>query len=394
MRRTRSHALVGFCPVVLHLHKLYVLLVVFSNSSSTAFQSSKDQVSKCDGEDISYLGRKVNAEPVVVEDLAPSERYSSVVKCRGEYFLVSRKDLIKDNIWSTVVRKAESPEQMERPDGLVRFRFPSEPVELIRNAHNNAPICIENHTLQILGGQDRNGTHHSKPWNGIFTQTSGVGRVTADITDLNPNEWEWEDRGIVFDGDSKKNNCFEVFNKGTCLFDGKFSLVRYRGQLLIYGRANMKVGGGGRWAQVAKSSDGGKTFGHFELVKMPGVDLDKNTNFYFFFVEPFFDHRTKTQRLVALIPGVLNGVMAGERLKSGTAGIHMSVSDDGIHFSPPSLIMTSFLSKVRTSDYPVSVSDLLGRRGVSFIVQRNVQILGAQNKHTYFCRYSFQGTWG
>ena len=97
---------------------------------------------------------------------------------------------------------------------------------------------------------------------------------------------------------------------------------------------------------------------------------------------------------MALIPGVLNGVMAGEKLKSGTAGIHMSVSDDGIHFSPPSLIMTSFLSKVRTSDYPVSVSELLGGRGVSFIVQRNVQILGAQNKHTYFCRYSFQGTWG
>ena len=78
-------------------------------------------------------------------------------------------------------------------------------------------------------------------------------------------------------------------------FDGKLSLVRFRGNLLLFARANL-ARRGGRHVQVATSRDDGRSWGNFTLLRFAGHSPHAESNIYFFSA---VEHRG---RLVAVFP--------------------------------------------------------------------------------------------
>mmetsp|Transcript_28135 Transcript_28135/g.62777 ORF Transcript_28135/g.62777 Transcript_28135/m.62777 type:complete len:660 (+) Transcript_28135:192-2171(+) len=348
----------------------------------------------CQGTRLSYLGRVVRSQNIEVESINPNERYAATIDCAGNTFLFSRAEHYDDDgdeMWSTVVRVAARP--LESATFPVDFRTLEEPEALMPISHNASPDCVKNKTLVLYGGQ-----HHQD-----FTAPSspkapfygGVKRFSTTLGHSKPAEpssaLKWSDGGVVFNGDSAKNQCVEGRTRishsapGICEWDGKFALVRFGGRLLVYGRANIKEGG--RAVQVATSEDDGQSWGGFQMVSIDSVSNSKEhvNNIYFFTAGTYFDRVSQRERVVALFPGVLGD------LKS--AGVHVTTSEDGIQFGPPKLIMSGHVAGPRTPDYPVEVRDLGRGKGVSFIVQHNVQIDGAVEKHTHFCRYEMSGSW-
>ena len=51
--------------------------------------------------------------------------------------MFSRKDVLYNNLWATVLREAEDAAALDQADGIVKFVKPVTPNELIPGAHNN-----------------------------------------------------------------------------------------------------------------------------------------------------------------------------------------------------------------------------------------------------------------
>jgi hypothetical protein len=67
---------------------------------------------------------------------------------------------------------------------------------------------------------------------------------------------------------------------GQCEFDGRLSMVRFRGQLRLFARANPAVHGE-RFVQTVSSSDGGVTWGRFSLVTIEEYDHAQGDIYFF-----------------------------------------------------------------------------------------------------------------
>jgi len=293
-------------------------------------------------------------------------------------------------------------------------------------------VCLGGSTIVGFGGQDK-----SDPVG--YPRHLGIRRVVASVSGgvASPADLVWRAEpgtGVVVSGDKGKTGCVErrlAFPH--CEFDGKHHVVEYAGKLLLYTRANaisnahgqgpnsFRHGIGGRWAQVASSTDGGITWARFELVEIGGVAISHDTNFYFFTVSPYRDRDLNATRLVALYPGVWKGL----------GGVFMSTSGDGIHFSEPVRVLHSpvLAFQQRTADHPVGSIDLgslgpsrggsrggdhhlgsqdggrvvggaIGRDGGSdlggaqVLVQHFVHLSpDVRSKQTYFCRYKLKTGW-
>ena len=57
-----------------------------------------------------------------------------------------------------------------------------------------------------------------------------------------------------------------------CEYDGRVSVTRFRGHYLMYVRANLRPGGGGRWLQVARAPSARGPWGPMEVVSMAEYD--------------------------------------------------------------------------------------------------------------------------
>ena len=57
-----------------------------------------------------------------------------------------------------------------------------------------------------------------------------------------------------------------------CEYDGRVSVTRFRGQYLMYVRANLRPGGGGRWVQVTRAPSAHGPWGSMEVVSMAEYD--------------------------------------------------------------------------------------------------------------------------
>jgi len=84
--------------------------------------------------------------------------------------------------------------------------------------------------------------------------------------------------------------------KGWCEFDGRFSVVFWRGTFWLYGRAN--IAWGARSVQVTRSPDL-KAWDAWRLVTIEGSPTDTGRNIYFFAVAP---NPAEADTLVALFP--------------------------------------------------------------------------------------------
>jgi hypothetical protein len=88
---------------------------------------------------------------------------------------------------------------------------------------------------------------------------------------------------------------------GTCEYDGRLSLVSFRGELLLYARAN-PAARGQRFVQVSSSADGGRTWSPFRLIELGGYRREEG-EVYFFAAQPNPVHAGS---LLAVLPLVHN----------------------------------------------------------------------------------------
>ena len=110
----------------------------------------------------------------------------------------------------------------------------------------------------------------------------------------------------------------ENADSALCEYDGKLSVVNFKGCTLLYTRSNLSPMGGARHVQVAKSADGKSRWSRFEQIKLKGVRFGAShakNNIYFWTVQRIGRHA-----LLALFPAVLNG----------KGGVWCSTSTDGM----------------------------------------------------------------
>ena len=160
-----------------------------------------------------------------------------------------------------------------------------------------------------------------------------------------------------------------------CRFDGKLSLVAFRGRLFLYARANVAPVGGGRLVQVTSAPGPEGPWDRFTLVTIAGFPAEplerrprahdsagldaRNVYFAAVSANPA-DNRT----VLGLFPVLLNTA----------AAVSLALSCDGVAFSRLTRLVRSRESVIsgHTTDQPV---DGIVRRGddVYFYVHRGVR---------------------
>ena len=183
--------------------------------------------------------------------------------------------------WRTRVRLV--PEE----DDEHRFAFRTHVLAYHEQAHNAVGICL-NHKVYMLGGTfktDREESH----WRGIYVSKSDPFDLASFARISRPE--------LVFTGHHA--GCVEARKERSgCEFDGKLSAVVWKGEVLLFSRAN--TGWGYRHVQVTRSKDL-REWSPFKLLEMEGVDPYKSS-IYFLTVARWRDG----SRMHGFFPGVMS----------------------------------------------------------------------------------------
>lgn len=305
------------------------------------------------------------------------ERYCSVITCGGATLMTCRAD---EDGWrdATVVRRlivGAASANMSFSES--RTVLPA----ALNMSHNAAFVCTDGR-LTAFGGQrktiladcaTRTGDDDDPPPEPICNRDVGIQSRSARRSHADGSV-VWGQASTVISG-SMADGCHELrhtflqLHPGVCEFDGKLSVVRWKGGLLLFARANLHHTGGFRHVQVARSSDGGRTWGPFSLVAFDGYNYTSAAecdahNIYYFEVHADGD------RLIAVYPGTVGGGHGcahgghaegtGERSHHGNAvgrhGLFISASADGYHWSEPERLLESKLQfEGRTADHPAGM---------------------------------------
>jgi len=168
--------------------------------------------------------------------------------------------------------------------------------------------------------------------------------------------------------------CRRAFVNNGCEFDGKISVVKFRGRYIVYGRANMKAGGGGRFVQAAATvataegpqkgkHDVGGPYGPFSRIHIGGYHPHGPGNIYFAAVKPNpLDDQQRT--LLGLFP--VNMGRIGRDDGNGLSFVGLSISCDGFFWSPLVRLIRSRALHGRAVDHPVD--GFLFRNGTLYVL--------------------------
>jgi len=269
-------------------------------------------------------------------DMYLSERYFTILECAGRTFSFARVEPQDDlDQFGTTMRDLALP-------GVNISQLPS------GISSNAAFTCVNNETVYAYGG------------NGDF---GGVRIMRADATErflnftieptTDPEGWPQ----LVANANPDISGCIERFlnNMGEvhmCAFDGQMSVVHWRENVVMFGRANICPEGGGRHVQVAIGESDGTTFGRFQELRFEGWDLLTQeqlcaNNIYLFV--PIVVRDTLFGIFPAIIPA------------TNESGIFCSSTEDAFTWTTPTLmyhsppILDSAGHPVRTRDWPVNM---------------------------------------
>ena len=275
-----------------------------------------------------------------VEGADCTERYSTLLHCSGRTLLLRRAEArngptINHDYWWTVVREARTG-----ADGFHKSA-PTLTFAALNMSHNAAFLCAEDgQTVVAYGGRHKvwRGWQGRRDEPGIYR---ALGRIVTNANGA-PATISWSAPALILDG-SPESGCVERRRQiGTsCEFDGKLSVVSWRGRTLLYARANV-ADCGARHVQVTSSADGQSGWSRWQLLRfdstMLGGKWGPTTNAYYFAV------RAVGLRLVALFP-----LVAG-----GQGGVYLGESEDGLTWTGVQRLLSSEVrSEWRTADYPV-----------------------------------------
>lgn len=305
-----------------------------------------------------------------------TERYSTVVHCGGATLLLRRTEArsgptIHHDYWWTVLRVA-------RGDG--GFGGASVSVPSALNLSHNAAFACASDGRSVVAYGGRRKTLAFRDLNirerGIHVS---VGRIRREAG--RPVDIVWSRPRLVHSG-ARETGCVERRSRvgPDCEFDGKLSLVRWRGRTLLYARANIAEYGGrhvqmtwrdGDDATDATAGGGGGALGggwsRWQSLRfVGGVTLGAtSSNIYYFAVRTLRgDSDGAAEGLVAFFPAVL-----GEE-----GGLFASTSDDGLLWRAPRRLLPSpVLPEWRTPDYPVDGYGLLPPVSIAPVTQLLVE---------------------
>ena len=190
---------------------------------------------------------------------------------------------------------------------------------------------------------------------------AGKGKYFVDSP---PASTQWRDFRLLFDG--MQAGCVErrprplkrPDGSSACEFDGRLSLVEFNGELLIFARANLGASGL-RFVQLTRSSDRGRSWSRFNLIKVRGM-APASSELYFFAVQANPVHNSS---LLALVPIV-------HRLG---ACIGLTLSVDAINWSPIVPLLRCPAFGERSSHHPVAGGLVrIGRKKLALFVHEDV----------------------
>ena len=365
---------------------------------------------------------RVETTPMQLPGLRCDERYMSLVQCGGRSFLFARRDERpppnKPNQWTTVLHTL-SPRPSHYPV-TPNVTLPAE----LNMSHNAAVLCLRGR-LVAFGGQ------------GYADSTDEVGVVRREA-DPSRVPLRWSRPQLVASGNPNVSQCIEtrcvsvwrkVLNGGTCPipppfqgspllgnaqrppssssdprnglgptamdrftceFDGKLSVVAWKGALWMFSRSNLYRSGGGRHVQVASRLLGREQhtavaaalgegaalagppelFGAFQQLEFEGYTPKKENNIYYMTVRRL----SQRSHLLGLFPAILEGL----------GGVWCSTSSDGVHWARPLRVWESaVVTGERTSDHPVESSNL---PEIGVLIEHNVHIsLGGPDYFDTLC---------
>ena len=217
----------------------------------------------------------------------------------------------------------------------------------LKLSHNTAFMCAADGRSVIAYG----GRRKQLRFRDLDIRERGIHRSVAQIGSLSPAagattvSLQWSEPELVLDG-SRGSGCVERRSRVgvDCEFDGKLSVVEWKGRTLIYARANTAECGA-RHIQMSSSADGVRGWSQWAMVEFEGESLrvgSPSSNLYYFTVRP----HAGSGRLLAFFPAVVQGGVEG--------GIYASTSDDGLRWRAPERVLRSdVLAEWRTADYPV-----------------------------------------
>ena len=156
----------------------------------------------------------------------------------------------------------------------------------------------------------------------------------------------WRDKHLIIDGHhpgcverrvpTETGDFFHLLPGGVCEYDGRLSLVDFKGTLLLYTRSNPATRGK-RHVQVTRSFDDGETWSPFEQVHLDSYGGEGDI--YFFAVQINPAHKNS---LITVFPLV-------HRVRGCVA---VAVSTDGVRWSRITPLLSCSIYGERTMDQP------------------------------------------
>ena len=327
-----------------------------------------------------------------IPDIRCPERYVQLLRCASRVFLFTRHDLGDHTRMQTLVRYTQAPSSKlspaEQDAEILRgtLKFGGAEVGLAHKllmSHNAAVECKHDRMLVAYGGMAH--TSDQNDWQG---NDVGIVRAVADATQLEPLRWSAPQ--LSMSGEESTGCIDENAESTLCEYDGKVSIVNFRGEVLLYTRSNLSPMGGARHVQVAKSTDGTGRWSKFTQVACactwvlsPLCDSRLASPPAIFRATPAIFRATPshlavgpragqvkikgykygaahaanniyfwTVRELPGVPGLLAAFYPGTL--DGKGGVFMSTSSDGVHFTRALRILESpHDNSFRTRDYPV-----------------------------------------
>ena len=368
------------------------------------------------------INMMITTTPMQPPGLRCDERYMSLVQCGGRSFLFARRDVRprqnRPSQWNTVLHTL-SP----RPS-----QYPFTPyvtlLAKLNMSHNAMVLCLQGR-LVAFGGQ------------GYADSTDEVGVVRREA-DPSRAPLRWSRPQLVASGNPNVSQCIETrcvsvmrkvldgdtcpipppfqgspllvnaqrppssssdprtglgptaMDRFTCEFDGKLSVVAWKGALWMFSRSNLYRSGGGRHVQVASRFIGREQhtavaaaldegaalagppelFGAFRQLEFDGYTPKKENNIYYMTVRRL----SQQSHLLGLFPAILEGL----------GGVWCSTSSDGVHWARPLRVWESaVVTGERTRDWPVESSNL---PEIGVLIEHNVHIsLGGPDYFDTLC---------
>lgn len=292
--------------------------------------------------------------PFHVAEVDCTERYAQLVRCAERTWLFSRIEHFDERERGSepsphtqlIAREllplpAAPTMQASSPPAFTHARVAMGDDKPLKLAANAALSCTDDGRLLLYGGgEGGSGT----AWLVGEPPAADGGRSAAG-----GDGFRWSLPMVGWSGSKSQTRCVEErpHLPNVCEYDGKLSVLRYRGRFLAFARSNLHAHGG-RHVQVSSSLSGRSGWSPFEQLRFDGYATAPSNNLYYASVRAVPTGQPSCEHvLLGLLPGAVDG----------RGGVYASMSADGVRWGALRRILTSEVhASWRTSDHPVDGS--------------------------------------